>query len=56
MLCAPLDWQYAELSSSASYAVLCTALVCKMWDMEPRKKKKKVDKGWFLPVKTKHSV
>ena len=31
MLCAPLDCQYAELSSSASDAVLCTVLVCKMW-------------------------
>ena len=25
MLCAPLDWQYAELPSSASDAVLCFA-------------------------------
>ena len=25
MLCAPLDWQYAELPSSASDAVLCSA-------------------------------
>ena len=24
MLCAPLDWQYAELLSSASDAVLCS--------------------------------
>ena len=28
MLCAP---QYAEVPSSASDAVLCTVLVCKMW-------------------------
>ena len=27
MLCAPLDWQHAELPSSASDAVLCTVLV-----------------------------
>ena len=27
MLCAPLDWQYAELPSSASDAVLCSVLV-----------------------------
>ena len=27
MLCAPLDWQYAELPSSASDAVLCYVLV-----------------------------
>ena len=26
MLCAPLDWQYAELPSLASDAVLCTDL------------------------------
>ena len=32
MLCAPLDWQYAELPSSASDAVLCSVLVRKMWD------------------------
>ena len=31
MLCAPLDWQYAELPSPASDAVLCTVLVRKMW-------------------------
>ena len=31
MLCAPLDWQYAELPSSASDAVLCSVLVRKMW-------------------------
>ena len=28
MLCALLDWQYAEFPSS----VLCTVLACKMWD------------------------
>ena len=33
MLCAPLDWQYAELPSSASDAVLCSVLVGKMWDI-----------------------
>ena len=33
MLCAPLDWQYAELPSSASDAVLCYVLVRKMWDI-----------------------
>ena len=27
MLCAPLDWQYAELPSSASDADLCTVLL-----------------------------
>ena len=31
MLCAPLDWQYAELPSSASDAVLCSVFVRKMW-------------------------
>ena len=29
MLCAPLDWKYAELPSSASDALLCTMLVCR---------------------------
>ena len=33
MLCAPLDWQYAELSSSANGAVLCSVLDRKMWDI-----------------------
>ena len=28
MLCAPLDWQYAELPSSASDAVLCVYVRC----------------------------
>ena len=27
MLCAPLEWQYTELPSSARDAVLCTVLV-----------------------------
>ena len=30
VVCA-LDWQYAELPSSASGAVLCSVLVRKMW-------------------------
>ena len=38
MLCSPLDWQYAELPSSASDAVLCTVLVCKMWSSNQMKK------------------
>ena len=42
MLCAPLDWQYAELPSSASDAVLCSVLARKMWDNEIEKKKKYV--------------
>ena len=41
MLCAPLDWQYAELPSSASDTVLCTVLVCKMWDIKPNNNNKK---------------
>ena len=40
MLCAPLDWQYAALPSSASDAVLCTVLVCKMCDINQIKLKK----------------
>ena len=40
MLCAPLDWQYAELPSSASDAVLCSVLVRKMWDILNKLKKK----------------
>ena len=41
MLCAPLDWQYTELPSSASDAVLCSLLVLKMWEKQTKKKKKK---------------
>ena len=43
MLCAPLDWQYAQLPSSASDAVLCSVLVRKMWVIEKNRKKKKKD-------------
>ena len=46
MLCAPLDWQYAELPSSASDAVLCSVLVRKMWDIQPNRKKKKINTHW----------
>ena len=42
MLCAPLDWQYAELPSSASDAVLCSVLIRKMLDQIEKKRKKKV--------------
>ena len=45
MLCAPLDWQYAELPSSASDAVLCSVLVRKMWDIKKKKRKKKRKKS-----------
>ena len=41
MLCASLDWQYAELPSSASDAVLCSVLVRKMSNQIEKKKKKK---------------
>ena len=45
MLCAPLDWQYAEFASSASDAVLCSVLVGKMWDIQTnRKNKQKTNK------------
>ena len=40
LLCAPLDWQYAELPSSTSDAVLCSVLVRKMWDIQPNRKRK----------------
>ena len=39
MLCAPLDWQYAELPSSASDAVLCSVLVRKMFNNKNKKDK-----------------
>ena len=45
MLCAPLYWQYEELPSSASDAVLCTALVCKMWVIKPNNKQKETLNG-----------
>ena len=41
MLCAPLDWQYAELPSSASDAVLCSVLVRKMSSNQIEEKKEK---------------
>ena len=31
-----LNWQYAELPSSTSDAVLCTVLVCKIWVIYPK--------------------
>ena len=37
MLCAPLDWQYTELPSSASEAVLCSVLVRKMGQKREKK-------------------
>ena len=47
MLCAPLDWQYAEFPSSASDVVLCSVLVRKMSHTsnqigKKRKEKKKI--------------
>ena len=45
MLCAPLDWQYAELPSSAIDAVLCSVLVVKCGtsinQIEEEKKRRK---------------
>ena len=41
MLCAPLDWQYAELPSSASDAVLCSVLVRGTSKQKEKKHKKK---------------
>ena len=41
MLCAPLDWKYAEFPSSASDAVLCSVLVRRMWETNREKKRKK---------------
>ena len=40
MLCAPLDWQYAEFPSSASHAVLCSVLVRTSNQIEKEKKTK----------------
>ena len=48
MLCAPLDWQYAELPSSASDAVLCSVLVRKMWVIYQNKKNKKIKKSLLI--------
>ena len=44
MLCAPLDWQYAELPSSASDAVLCFVLVRKIGTSKTNRKKKEKKK------------
>ena len=43
MLCARPDWQYAELPSSASDAVLCSVLVRKMWSANQIYIKKNID-------------
>ena len=40
MLCETLDWQYAELTSSASDAVLCSVLVRGTSKQIEKKKKK----------------
>ena len=49
MLCAPLDWQYAELPSSASDAVLCSVLVRKMSNqIEKEKRKSKFDLKYIV--------
>ena len=47
MLCAPLDWQFAELPSSASDAVLCYVLVRKMWDIYQIERKTKGKKSMY---------
>ena len=41
MLCAPLDWQYAELPSSASDAVLCSVRCGTSNQIGKKRKKKK---------------
>ena len=40
MLCAPLDWQYAELPSSASDAVLCLCSFVRCGTSKTNRKKK----------------
>ena len=50
MLCAPLDWQYAELPSSASNAVLCSVLVRKMWDKSKTNRKEKKKKKVLIKI------
>ena len=57
MLCAPLDWKYAELPSSASDAVLCSVLVRKLWDkynqIERKKRKNsKIPCCWMIMTYT----
>ena len=42
MLRAPLDWQYAELPSSASDAVLCSFVRCGTYKQIGNKKRKKL--------------
>ena len=48
MLCAPLDWQYVELPSSASDAVLCYVLVATSNQIEGKKTHKKNKISFFL--------
>ena len=47
MLCAPLDWQYAELPSSANDAVLCSVLVGCGTSKQIKKNKKKQQQFLF---------
>ena len=50
MLCAPLDWQYAELPSSASDAVCELCLYVRFGSSDQIKlKKKKIKKNNTLP-------
>ena len=51
MLCAPLDWQYTELPSSASDAVLCSVLVRKMWVSSNQIERRKKQKQKFMILK-----
>ena len=51
MLCAPLDWQYAELPSSASDAVMCTVLVCYVRCGSSNQKKKEKKRSHTLCMK-----
>ena len=50
MLCVPLDWQYAELPSSASDAVLCSFVRCGTSKQIEKKKKKKKLLKYFIVV------
>ena len=49
MLCAPLDWQCAELPSQASDTVLCTVLVVRSGSSNQiLKKKEKKEQGFTM--------
>ena len=54
LMFAPLDWQYAELPSSASDAVLCSVLVGHLTKLKKTKRKPRLHKNeYYRSIKCK---